>query len=74
MTTKNAHLTVRIAPDELEEIKEYASANGMQQSEFVLAAIRSAMGRGGVQEQYISLASRLAALESRLNSSNSLPA
>ena len=65
-TKKDAHLTVRISPEELEEIKLYAVTNGMQQSEFVLGAIRSAMGKGGLQEQYLTLAARLAAIESKL--------
>jgi uncharacterized protein (DUF1778 family) len=65
-TKKDAHLTVRISPEELEEIKQYANTHGMQQSEFVLTAIRAAMGKGGLQEQYLQLASRLASIESRL--------
>jgi len=66
MARKDSHLTVRITPEELEEIKEFATANGMQQSEFVMAAIRSAMGKGGMHEQFLTLSARLAALETRL--------
>lgn len=66
MARKDAHLTVRISPEELEEIKEFAASNGMQQSEFVMSALRAAMGKGGVQEQFLTLSARLAALEARL--------
>ena len=67
MARKDAHLTIRISPEELEEIREFAIGNGMQQSEFVLSAIRAAMGKtGGIQEQYLTLAARLAAIEARL--------
>lgn len=65
-TKKDAHLTVRISPEELDDIREFATTNGMQQSEFVLSAIRSAMGRGGMQEKYLLLAARLANIENQL--------
>ncbi|MGI8501132.1 MAG: plasmid mobilization protein [Hassallia sp.] len=66
MARKDSHLTVRISPEELEEIKEFAASNGMQQSEFVMTALRAAMGKAGVHEQFLTLSARLAALEARL--------
>ncbi len=65
-TKKDAHLTVRISPEELGEIRDFATTNGMQQSEFVLSASRSPMGRGGIQERYLLLAARLANIETLL--------
>lgn len=60
---KDSHLTIRISPEELEEIRNFANSQGMSQSEFVLASIRAGMGKDGFQEKYIALASRLAILE-----------
>ncbi len=67
MARKDSHLTVRISPEELEEIRQFAASNGMQQSEFVMSALRAAMGKPGVQEQFLTLSARLAAIESQLH-------
>ena len=68
MAKKDAHLTVRITPEELEEIREYASQNGYLQSDFVLKAIRTAMGKsGGLEEQLQNLTRRLIEVEKQLS-------
>lgn len=66
MARKDSHLTVRVSEQELEEIRQFANLNGMQQSEFVMSAVRAAMGKSGLQEQYLTLLTRVAALEARL--------
>lgn len=61
---KDARLSIRISPQELQDIKDFAESNGLAFTDFVLSAIRNAMHKNPEsQEDYLALVRRVAALE-----------
>ncbi|WP_026730759.1 hypothetical protein [Fischerella sp. PCC 9605] len=60
---KDARLSVRISPQELQEIKDFADENGLAFTDFVLGAIRDAMHKKPESEEFVALVRRVAALE-----------
>ncbi|MBW4504548.1 MAG: hypothetical protein KME57_34630 [Scytonema hyalinum WJT4-NPBG1] len=54
---KTTHLTIRISPEELQEVKDFAASQGMSFTDFVLEALAEKMGKENDRDK------RLTALE-----------
>ena len=65
MEKKETRLSVRVEPEFLEQIKNFAASQNQPYSEFVIAALQAAMGQEGLTLK--ALAERVNYLEHRLN-------
>lgn len=50
---KTTHLTIRISPEELQEVKEFASSLDMSFTDFVLESLHEKMGKENKRDQRI---------------------
>lgn len=72
-TVKETRLNIRITPEELKELKQFAESRDMNLSEFVLASARSYMGKSeGLEAQVLNLSKRLLDVERQLTEVKSM--